>query len=96
MDIQTKVDRLGELLNMANSIGQEVSAIKAELKDLASILGPKTPFQGTRFIAIVSETERKSTDWKTIVADLKVPQKTIEKYTTVGRSQRIDVKEYVF
>ena len=86
------VNRLGEVLDMIAKLTAEADEIKDRLKAHAELLGDEVFFDGGRYVAKVLVWKVKKTDWKGVAVDLKVPQKTVDKYTTLTRRQVCSVK----
>lgn len=87
------VYRLGEVLDMINTLTQEADGIKERLKAHAELLGDVVSFVGGKYVAKITVWEVKKTDWKGVVGDLNVPQKTVDKYVTLTRRQVCSVKK---
>jgi hypothetical protein len=86
------VNRLGEVLDLIAKLTLEADEIKDKLKAQAELLGDVVAFTGGGYVAKVTVWEVKKTDWKGVVVDLKVPQKTVDRYVTTTRRQVCSVK----
>lgn len=79
--ITTNIDRLGILLAEIDRLTKEADGIKDEIKDAATAPGGSKEFVGNLFRAVVVESDRKTTDYKKLVADLGIAQDVVAKYT---------------
>lgn len=79
--ITTNIDRLGLLLAEIDRLTKEADSIKDGLKDAATLPGASNEFVGNLFRAVVVESDRKTTDYKKLLADLGVAQEVVAKYT---------------
>ena len=79
--ITTNIDRLGLLLAEIDRLTKEADTIKDDLKDAATAPGGSKEFVGNLFKATVIEADRKTVDYKKLLADLGVAQEVVAKYT---------------
>lgn len=79
--ITTNIDRLGLLLAEIDRLTKEADLIKDDLKDAATAPGGSKEFVGNLFKATVIEADRKTVDYKKLLADLGVAQEVVAKYT---------------
>ena len=79
--ITTNIDRLGILLAEIDRLTKEADSIKDDLKDAATAPGGSKEFVGNLFKATVIEADRKTVDYKKLLADLGVAQEVVAKYT---------------
>ena len=79
--ITTNIDRLGLLLAEIDRLTKEADSIKDDLKDAATTPGGSKEFVGNLFKATVIEADRKTVDYKKLLADLGVAQEVVAKYT---------------
>ena len=79
--ITTDIDRLGLLLAEIDRLTKEADSIKDDLKDAATAPGGSKEFVGNLFKATVIEADRKTVDYKKLLADLGVAQEVVAKYT---------------
>jgi len=79
--ITTNIDRLGLLLAEIDRLTKEADSIKDDLKDAATAPGGSKEFVGNLFKATVIEADRKTVDYKKLLADLGVAQEVVAKYT---------------
>jgi len=77
----TNIDRLGFLLAEIDRLTKEADSIKDDLKDIATLPDGSKEFVGNLFRAIVVESDRKTTDYKKLVADLGIAAETVAKYS---------------
>ena len=77
----TNIDRLGILLAEIDRLTKEADEIKDGLKDAATLPGGPKEFVGNLFRALVVESDRKTVDYKKLLADLGVAQDVVAKYT---------------
>ena len=81
-ELFTKVDSLGVLLAQISDLTKQADAIKDELKDAATLPGGDKVAEGAMFKATVISTDRKTVEYKKLLADLGVDAETIAKYTS--------------
>lgn len=81
-ELFTKVDSLGALLAQISELTKQADAIKDELKDAATLPGGDKVAEGAMFKATVVSTDRKTVEYKKMLADLGVDAETIAKYTS--------------
>ena len=79
--ITTNIDRLGLLLAEIDRLTKEADTIKDDLKDVATAPNGSKEFVGNLFRAVVVEADRKTTDYKKLIADLGIAQDVVAKYT---------------
>lgn len=79
--ITTDIDRLGILLAEIDRLTKEADTIKDALKDSATLPGASKEFVGNLFKATVIEADRKTTDYKKLIADLNIASDVVAKYT---------------
>jgi hypothetical protein len=79
--ITTDIDRLGILLAEIDRLTKEADTIKDALKDSATLPNASKEFVGNLFKATVIETNRKTTDYKALIDDLKIASDVVAKYT---------------
>ena len=77
----TNVDRLGFLLAEIDKLTKEAEQIKDDLKDAATLPDASREFVGNLFRALVVESNRNTTDYKKLIADLGIAQDVLAKYT---------------
>jgi hypothetical protein len=80
--ITTNIDRLGILLAEIDRLTKEANGIKDDLKDAATLPDAPKEFIGNLFKATVIEADRKTTDYKALIADLKIASDVVAKYTS--------------
>lgn len=81
-ELFTKVDSLGVLLAQISDLTKQADAIKDELKDAATLPGGDKVAEGAMFKATVISTDRKTVEYKKLLADLGIDAETIAKYTS--------------
>ena len=81
-ELFTKVDSLGALLAQISELTKQADAIKDELKDAATLPSGDKVAEGAMFKATVVSTDRKTVEYKKLLADLGVDAETIAKYTS--------------
>lgn len=74
------IDRLGHLMAEISKLTAEADAIKASLKEEASLSGQQQ-FNGALFRATYVESNRSTTDWKAIAKQFAIPAEAIAKAT---------------
>jgi hypothetical protein len=74
-------DELGALLAQIASLTKQADSIKDQLKDVASSGGP-TVVEGALFKCTYVESNRATTDWKKLAADLGISADKIAEYTS--------------
>ncbi len=79
--VTTNIDRLGLLLAEIDRLTKEADGIKDELKDVATLPNGSKEFIGNLFRALVIESDRKTTDYKKLIADLGIASDVVAKYT---------------
>lgn len=79
--ITTNIDRLGILLAEIAKLEAEASAIKDDLKDMATAPNGSKVFEGNLFKATVVEANRSTVDYKSLLADLGVSADVVANYT---------------
>lgn len=79
--ISTDIDRLGLLLAEIDRLTKEADSIKDNLKDVATLPDASKEFVGNLFRAIVVESNRSTTDYKKLIADLGIAQDVVANYT---------------
>ena len=82
--ITTNIDRLGLLLAEIDRLTKEADTIKDDLKDAATLPNGSKEFVGNLFKATVIEADRKTVDYKKLLADLGVAQEVVAKYTKIA------------
>ena len=75
------VDTLGTLLAQIAELEAKAEAIKADLKDAATLPNGSKMFEGALFKATVIESNRSTVDWKKLSADLGIDADTLAKYS---------------
>ena len=83
-ELFTKVDTLGELLAQIAELSKMADSIKDELKDAATLPDGNKVAEGAMFKATVISTDRKTVDYKKMLADLGVDAETVAKYTSTN------------
>lgn len=83
-ELFTKVDTLGALLAQIAALTKLTDGIKDELKDAATLPGGDKVTEGAMFKATVISTDRKTVDYKKMLADLGVDAETVAKYTSAN------------
>lgn len=73
----TQVDQLGFILAQIAELEVKADAIKASIKDAATVAGASKVFEGNLFKATVIEANRKVTDWKVIAKVCNIPEDVI-------------------
>lgn len=81
-ELFTKVDNLGALLAQISDLTKQADAIKDELKDQATLPDGDKVTEGVLFKATVISADRKTVDYKKMLADLGVDADLIAKYTS--------------
>jgi hypothetical protein len=81
-ELFNKIDNLGALLAQISELTKQADAIKDELKDAATLPGGDKVAEGAMFKATVVSTDRKTVEYKKLLADLGVDADTIAKYTS--------------
>lgn len=81
-ELFTKVDTLGAVLAQIAELTKIADGIKDELKDAATMPDGDKVAEGALFKAIVISADRKTVDYKKMLADLGVDADTIAKYTS--------------
>jgi len=79
--VTTNIDRLGLLLAEIDRLTKEANGIKDNLKDIATLPNGSKEFIGNLFRALVIESDRKTTDYKKLIADLGIASDVVAKYT---------------
>ena len=79
----TEVDVLGGILAQIKDLTNQADAIKDTFKDLATLPEGAKVFEGVLFKSTVIEADRKTVDYKKMMADLGVSDDTIAQYTSV-------------
>lgn len=87
-----QIDTLGALNAKIAELTKQADAIKAELKDAASLSGQKV-FEGATYKATFSESNRSTVDWKAIAAELSIPADLIAKHTKTSAVYTIKTSE---
>lgn len=77
----SQIDDLGILLAQIADLTKQADAIKASIKEEASLSGQKA-FEGELFNASYIESNRSTVDWKAISKALAIPADLIAKHTT--------------
>lgn len=77
----SQIDDLGILLAQIADLTKQADAIKASIKEEASLSGQKS-FEGELFEANYIESNRSTVDWKAIAKALAIPADLIAKHTT--------------
>jgi hypothetical protein len=73
----TQVDQLGLILAQIAELEAKADAIKASIKDAATLAGASNVFEGNLFKATVVEANRKTVDWKAIQKICNIPEDVI-------------------
>jgi len=81
-ELFTKVDTLGALLAQIAELSKMADSIKDELKDQATLPDGNKVAEGAMFKATVISADRKTVDYKKMLADLGVDADTIARYTS--------------
>jgi hypothetical protein len=81
--IMTEVDVLGSVLAQIADLTKQADKIKDQFKDLATLPEGAKVFEGVLFKSTVIEADRKTVDYKKMMADLGVSDDTIAQYTSV-------------
>lgn len=82
--VTTNIDRLGLLLAEIDRLTKEANGIKDNLKDIATLPNGSKEFIGNLFRALVIESDRKTTDYKKLIADLGIASDVVAKYTNTS------------
>jgi hypothetical protein len=80
----TEVDKLGAILAAIADLEKQATTIKDDLKDRATAMGGDNIYEGLLFKATIVESNRKTVDYKKLLADLGVDEATIAAYTSVS------------
>ena len=78
----SSVDTLGELLARIAELTAKADAIKDQIKDSASLGGAKV-IEGDVFKATYIESNKKTVDYKALLAELQVSDELVAKHTRV-------------
>jgi hypothetical protein len=81
--MMTEVDVLGSVLAQIADLTKQADKIKDQFKDLATLPEGAKVFEGVLFKSTVIEADRKTVDYKKMMADLGVSDDTIAQYTSV-------------
>jgi hypothetical protein len=73
----TQVDQLGFILAQIAELEAKADAIKASIKDAATLAGASNVFEGNLYKATVVEANRKVVDWKNIQKVCNIPEDVI-------------------
>lgn len=76
----SQIDDLGILLAQIADLTKQAEAIKAEIKEEASLSGQKS-WEGELFNATYIESNRSTVDWKAIAKIVNIPADLIAKHT---------------
>ena len=87
-----QIDTLGALNAKIAELTKQADAIKAELKDQASLSGQKV-FEGASYKATYSESNRSTVDWKALAAEMNIPADLIAKHTKTSAVYTIKTTE---
>jgi len=79
----SSVDTLGELLARIAELTAKADAIKDQIKDSASLGGAKV-IEGDVFKATYIESNKKTVDYKALLAELQVSDELVAKHTRVS------------
>jgi len=79
----SSVDTLGELLARIAELTAKADAIKDQIKDSASLGGAKV-IEGDVFKATYIESNKKTVDYKALLAELQVSDELVTKHTRVS------------
>ena len=79
----SSVDTLGELLARIAELTAKADAIKDQIKDSASLGGAKV-IEGDLFKATYIESNKKTVDYKALLAELQVSDELVAKHTRVS------------
>tara|TARA_R110000772_G_scaffold143661_1_gene253210 strand:+ start:599 stop:886 length:288 start_codon:yes stop_codon:yes gene_type:complete len=77
----TLVDQLGTITKQMDELKKQADAIKNDLKNFCADTGIKK-IAGQLYSVTYVEANRKSVDYKTLCADLKLDDDVLGKYTT--------------
>lgn len=77
----SKIDDLGILIAQIADLTKQADAIKASIKEEASLSSQKV-WEGELFSATYSESNRSTVDWKAIAKALAIPAELIAKHTS--------------
>lgn len=78
------IDELGMINAQIADLTAKADLIKDAMKEIATRPGAGNSFEGAIFKATVVEQNRKTVDYKKLLADLGVDEATIAKYTSVS------------
>jgi hypothetical protein len=81
-ELMTDVDVLGALLAQISDLHKQADQIKDSIKDRATAPGGVKVFDGAMFKATVVASDRKTVDYKRMLADLGVSAETVAQYTS--------------
>lgn len=84
------IDTLGNLLAEIKTLTEKANAIKADLKDEASMTGQKK-FEGDDFVATYVESNVSTVDWKALAKEMGIPADMIAKHTKTAARYTINV-----
>lgn len=76
-----QVDELGSILAQIAALEAQADAIKAQLRDAATAPGGASTFEGALFRAVISATNRSTTDWKAVTKACAIPADVIAAHT---------------
>ena len=79
----SSVDTLGELLARIAELTAKADAIKDQIKDSASLGGAKV-IEGDVFKATYIESNKKTVDYKALLAELQISDELVAKHTRVS------------
>lgn len=87
-----KIDELGILLAEIKLLTAKAEAIKADIKEEASMTGQKL-WAGDVFDAMYSESNVSTVNWKALAQELAIPAELIAKHTSTAARYSVKVEE---
>ncbi len=86
----SEIDRLGFLNEQIKALTEEADAIKNALKAEASLSGARS-FLGSMFVAVYTESNRATFDYKKLVSDLNLDEDQVAAYTKTSAVYTVKV-----
>lgn len=88
----TRIDELGALLAQIKTLTAKADAIKADIKEEASLTGQKL-WSGDGFDATYSESNVSTVNWKALAKELAIPAELIAKHTSTAARYTVKVEK---
>lgn len=88
----TRIDELGALLAQIKTLTAKAEAIKADIKEEASMTGQKL-WAGDVFDASYSESNVSTVNWKALAKELAIPAELIAKHTSTSARYTVKCEE---